>query len=100
MQKFSDYIKNNKNEETKNNFHNKEESLKSKESLQKKIDEYSEYSSDKLLSEFMKLTIEKKKRGELTDSELLNLKNTISPMLSAEQRKSLDALIQMVKDVK
>ncbi len=101
MQNFSDYIKNNNsasyNSDNKSNDIN---TIKTNEALQNKIDEYSRYSSDKLLSEFMKLTIEKKRKGELSDNELEKLKNTITPMLNNEQKKSLEELINMVKNVK
>jgi hypothetical protein len=51
------------------------------------------------MSEFIKLTLEKKKRGELSDSELENIKSTISPMLNLEQKESLEKLLDMVKNV-
>lgn len=93
MSNFSDYINSNKINE---GLHEK----KTKESLQSKIDEYSGFSQDRLMSEFIKLTIEKKKRGELTNDELQSLKNTIVPMLNNEQKIMLDKMLQMVKDVK
>ena len=39
------------------------------------------------MNEFIRLTNEKKQRGELDDSELEKLKNTISPMLNNEQKE-------------
>ena len=98
MQKFSDFVKN--DNISNEDINNSSENIKTKEDMQSKIDKYSSYSSDRLLNEFMKLTLEKKKRGELSDSELEKLKNTILPMLNTEQIQSLENLIQMVKNVK
>jgi hypothetical protein len=92
MSNFSDFINKNIGND------NTGSAAYSKEDLQSKIDKYSNYSEDKLLNEFVKLTMEKKKRGELLDVELENLKNTISPMLNIEQKKSLERLIQLVKE--
>ena len=102
MQNFSDYIKNNKSNKSSSVSEDCkiESDSKTKENLQSKIDEYSNYSSDKLISEFVRLTIEKKRKGELTDFELEKLKSTITPMLNDEQIKTLENLMQMVKNVK
>lgn len=101
MQNFSEYIKSNKDNVFGNNNADKErDTLKNNEAMQNKINEYSGYSSDRLINEFMKLTLEKKRKGELSDSELEKLKNTIEPMLNAEQKKSLESLLKMVKNVK
>ena len=102
MQNFSDYIKNNKSNKSSSvsEDYKIEGDSKIKENLQSKIDEYSNYSSDKLISEFVRLTIEKKRKGELSDFELEKLKSTITPMLNDEQKKTLENLMQMVKNVK
>lgn len=102
MQKFSDFVKSNevKNENKENSYDNKHESFNNATDMQSKIDEYSKYSSDKLLNEFIRLTVEKKRKGELTEKELENLKNTIIPMLNSDQKQTLENLLQMVKNVK
>jgi len=98
MSNFSDYINDCNNKEINSS---KESVCKiSEEELKNKIDEYSSYSSENLMNEFIRLTNEKKQRGELDDSELEKLKNTISPMLNNEQKNNLDKLLKMVKDVK
>ena len=43
--------------------------------------------------------MEKKRRGELTDNELDNLKSTIKPMLNSDQYQKLNQLLEMVKNV-
>lgn len=95
MSKFSDYINEEKNNNSKINKNQEEKN----DYLKSKIEEYSNYSQDKLINDFVKLTIEKKKRGELTDNELNSLKNTISPMLNNVQKDNLEKLLQMVRDV-
>lgn len=95
MNNFSDFIKNQNNQEKKS-----ENKKYTKEELEDKINDYSKLSSDKLLEEFMRLTIEKKRKGELSDNELQNVKNTISPMLNTEQKAQLDKLLGIVKNVK
>ena len=95
MKNFSDYIKteNDKNENKINCENNNTAHL---EDL---IDKYSKYSKDNLLSEFMKLTIEKKKNGTLNEGELVNIKSALSPMLDDKQKEMLDVLIEMTKHV-
>ena len=67
--------------------------------MKSKIEEYSGYSQDRLINDFVKLTMEKKKRGELSEKELISLQNTIAPMLNNEQKESLEKLLQMVRNV-
>lgn len=96
MSNFSDYIKNNDTIKS-----GKTESLHNytNDDLQSMIDKYSCLSDDKLINEFMRLTIEKKQRGELSDAQLNDLKVTIMPMLNDQQKDALNRLIQLVKNV-
>jgi hypothetical protein len=95
MPNFSEFLnrENKTNKDTINKSHNSQEYMKSK------IEEYSGYSQDRLINDFVKLTMEKKKRGELSEKELISLKNTIAPMLNNEQKESLEKLLQMVRNV-
>lgn len=101
MVNFSDFIQdeNFKQDNKSENYDNKNTAQVSNEKLEDLINRYSTYSNDKLLSEFMRLTLEKKKRGELTENELSNIKNTILPFLNEEQKSNLENLIKMVKNV-
>ena len=63
------------------------------------INEYSKLSRNELMNEFIKLTIDKKKRGELSDSELTSIKKTIIPYLNDEQKIMLEKLLSMVENV-
>lgn len=99
MSNFSDYIKSSNdttNSKSTGSGHNK---VYSEEYLNKLIEDYSKQSKDSLVNEFMKLTIEKKKRGELTHSDIERLKATLSPMLNNEQRENLEKLMQVVENV-
>ena len=64
MANFSDYNWNKENNEQK----------LSEQDLEKLIDKYSELDNDTLMKEFLKITLEKKKQGQLSDSELSVLK--------------------------
>lgn len=98
MSNFSEYIRNNKNV-TGDNEDRKKEKKYSKQDLKDMIDRYSGYGQDQLMKEFVKLTLEKKRRGELKDSEIEKLKNTLFPMLTDEQKNNLNQLLEMVKYV-
>jgi len=98
MSNFSDYIKNNsKGEKSSNNKNVNTNSQLNEQNLEKLIDKYSSYSSNDLLNEFIKLTIEKKKKGELNNQELQKIKSTIVPFLSQEQKSKLDEIIELVE---
>ena len=99
MSNFSDYIKNSGEKSSTANTESGKKKTYSEEELSKLIDSYSAYSKDSLVSEFMRLTIEKKKRGELTHNDIERLKATLSPMLSKEQKENLDKLMQVVENV-
>lgn len=92
MGNFSDYI--NKPEPEV-----KKDSKLNTEDLEKLIEKYSEYESDALLKEFLKMTIERKKQGNLKDSELDNIKQTILPYLDSNQNESLEKILDMIKNV-
>ena len=95
MLNFSEYIK---NSETNNSNENQKVKY-TNEQLEEMINKYSEFSEDKLMSEFIKLTVEKKKKGELTDNDLATLKQTIMPLLNREQQMNLDKILELVKNV-
>ncbi len=94
MSKLSDYI--NDLSENKNNY---QEKLK-EENYEEMISKYSKLSSSELISEFLRLTSEKKKQGALSDNEMESIINTLSPYLDNEQRENLNNLMSMVKNVK
>lgn len=93
MSNFNDYIKNNES-----NFSSSDDKP-SNEHLEDFISRYQNLSSSELMNEFMKLTIEKKRKGELRHDELNSIKETISPYLNDEQNSNLEKLMKMVNDV-
>jgi len=101
MANFSDFVNNNNTQETKINSENSNKSEDvNKENLENLIDKYSKYNSNDLMGEFLRLTIEKKKRGELKKEELQTIKQTIYPYLNDEQKQNLNSIIDMVDNVK
>ena len=89
MANFSDYNWNKENNEQK----------LSEQDLEKLIDKYIELDNDTLMKEFLKITLEKKKQGKLSDSELSVLKNSILPYLNESQKQSLNSILEIVKNV-
>jgi len=95
---FSEYIKNSKVKSSENNSNN--DKIKNENArYEDLINKYSEYSNDKLLSEFINLTMQRKRQGNLSDTELNNIKNMLLPYLNNEQKINLEKLIDMVKNV-
>lgn len=93
MSNFNDYISSNKS--------NKKDIRKDvdKKTLEEKIEQYQKLSGSDLMHEFIKLTLEKKKNGELGKSEIESIRQTIYPHLSNEQKMALNNLLNMVEDV-
>ena len=89
MANFRDYNWNKENNEQK----------LSEQDLEKLIDKYSELDNDTLMKEFLKITLEKKKQGKPSDSELSVLKNSILPYLNESQKQSLNSILEIVKNV-
>ena len=97
MANFSDYVKNENNNINSDNTYR--DNVNKNEKLEEMIENYSKLSENDLMKEFMRLTLEKKKNGNLSDKELENIKNTILPFLNNEQKDNLEKLIKMVKNV-
>ena len=94
MGNFNDYIKNTSHEDSQ-----KKDSVRpSDEKLEDMINKYQKFSDNELMDEFIKLTLQKKKKGELGKDEIINIKNTILPFLNNEQKKSLQKLLDMVEN--
>ncbi len=70
-----------------------------KQKLEDLIDKYSSLDSNALIKEFMKMTMEKKQRGELSNSELNSIAEMILPYLDDKQKQSLKTLMEVVKNV-
>ena len=59
---------------------------------------YEGASEDRLISEIIKEAEKGRKNGTLTDADIDRFKNTLSPMLNAEQRSKLNKIIQKLKN--
>lgn len=108
MKNFSDFIfeeeKNNSSYVNKDNLQNSNETEIKENNLNESdienlINKYSSYSDNDLMKEFLKMTMERKKTGGLKDDELEVLKSTILPHLNDEQKKSLEYLLEMIRNV-
>ena len=96
--KFSDYI----NESDRSLEHKTDVVTKYDNEnidLQKTINKYSGYSNSDLMNEFLKLTLEKKNKGELNSVEISNIEKAILPYLNSEQKIELERILSMVKNV-
>lgn len=103
MKRFSEYIDkanmDNSGVDVKENNCDKNQNL-NQEKVDELVDRYSKYSSDELMSEFIRMTADKKKRGELSAEEIENIKKTISPYLSDEQKINLEKVLNVINYVK
>lgn len=96
MSKFSDY----KEPPQKNYDEHKNETRVSEKNYEELIHKYSKLSNEELMREFLNLTAKEKGEGKLKESELISIKNTLSPYLDDTQKNNLDSLLNMVRDVK
>ena len=90
--KFSDY----KNNYT-NNSHTNDFKQTSNENIEELYHKYSKLDNQSLMDEFIKLSIERKRKGELTDGYFDNLKNTLFPYLTDEQKIYYENLVNKIK---
>lgn len=102
INKFSEYINSNFENQFEDNKNIKEEKI-SKESIENLdqstadlIDKYSKYSTEDLMDEFIKLTAEKKNSGTL-NADLERYSNILSPYLTDEQKSRMNDLFNKVK---
>ena len=104
MSDFSEFIKNmnniNNNEFKDSKRDSKaEQEIPNNAKLEDMINKYSKYSNEDLMSEFLKLTAEKKCNGELSNNEIEKMKSTILPLLNEEQKNNLEKILNVVKNV-
>lgn len=93
MSKFSDFVKDENNGKINVNF----DKEKQNDDFKKLIDKYSTYSEDDLMKEFLEEGIKKKENGELSEDNLLKIKNVLFPYLDDTQKQKLNDLLNMVK---
>ena len=109
---FSEYCEQNKNFDGEDNLKIKQKSKKNAQNLQKneqkkenlsknefdeKYNKYKNMSEQQLMEELFKEASLQKQSGNLSAKKLADIKNSIAPILSAEQQKRLDQLIDMLR---
>lgn len=102
--KFSDFMNNaiDINNFSSNNFdeENYNDSTvvnnEDKENIENIINKYSNFTSDELMQEFLKLTENKRNNGTL-NGDLERMKNTLTPFLNREQLDRMNDIINKVK---
>ena len=85
----------NSNNMNKNNNLNDATTNINKEDINKKIDKYSKFSKDELMTEFLKES--RKKEGGYSSEEINKIKDVLFPLLNADQQKYFYELMNMVK---
>ena len=82
-------------DETKNN-ENINISYENRENIENLVNKYSNFSSDELMQEFLKITENKRRNGTL-NNDLDRMKTTLSPFLNDEQINKMNDIINKVK---
>lgn len=60
------------------------------------INNYSSYTEDELVQEFLRLTNEGKRNGTLNTESLKKLSETVKPMLTPKQQKMLEMFLNYI----
>lgn len=70
-----------------------EQPPKSDESIEKIVDRYGGKSEDELMRELFRMTGEQKREGSFDAAAMRKTASSIMPMLNAEQRQKLEAIL-------
>ena len=65
--------------------------------FKKMAKQYEGKSQDQLMAELKQVAAQQKRNGTLNDAQLNNFKQTIAPMLDAQQAQKLNSLLSMLK---
>ena len=63
------------------------------ESIEKIVDRYGDKSEDELMRELFRMTSEQKREGSFDAAAMRRTASSIMPMLNAEQRQKLEAIL-------
>lgn len=88
-----EYASSEKNEAKKANS----ETQLNEETIKKQYEKYSKFSESELMKELFSEVNEQKKNGNFNFQELANKIDGIRPMLSDQQLKNLDSLLNQIK---
>lgn len=99
--KFSDFTNSNleefrkQNESAVNSFKNQNQ--QDYNMFNEAISKYSQMSQTELFNEFLKVAHEKKRNGTLTFAYIDNIRQTIFPLISPEQQKIFNDLVNEIR---
>lgn len=65
-----------------------------KEKIEDLLDKYSTFSERELLDEFLKVSLDEKKKGNLSEDNLNNLRDTLDPYLDDNAKGRLDEILK------
>lgn len=102
--KFSDFmnttVSNDSNSNTNFDNLNNNESVNTcddnRKNIENLVNKYSNYSSDELMKEFLKITENKRINGTLNE-DLDRMQSTLAPFLNDEQKNKMNDIINKVK---
>lgn len=88
------------NKSNNNNYKNTNTNLNNdkQQDLQKAYDTYSKLNENDLMNKMFEMAKISKQQGQLDNAKIDQFFNNVSGMLSAEQRKKLKGLLDMLKD--
>lgn len=83
---------------TTNNNSNENSNVNTEENIKETINKYQDKSEDELLQDIFRMAANGKADGTLNNATLENFVEAMSPMLSTEQSKKLQNVINMLKN--
>ena len=96
MQKFSEYVNNDKTNTQTNQTSHDGMNESAFELLKRVASQYEGASQEQLIGAIMNEAKLAKQRGTLSSQEIQNFVLTISPMLSSAQRKQLEKIVEQI----
>ena len=96
MQKFSEYVNNDKTNSKSNQTNQGGMNESAFELLKRVASQYEGASQEQLLGAIMNEAKLAKQRGTLSPQEIQNFVLTISPMLSSSQRSQLEKIVEQI----
>ena len=96
MQKFSEYVNNDKTNSKSNQTNQGGMNESAFELLKRVASQYEGASQEQLLGAIMNEAKLAKQRGTLSSQEIQNFVLTISPMLSSSQRSQLEKIVEQI----
>lgn len=101
---FKDYLRQQKyneakkNEQAKDNSRAASSNVNSKQDVESIINEYADKSENELMGELLREVAKGRANGTLDNGDIDNFYNQAAPLLTAEQKKKLDNIINIIKN--